>query len=177
MMDGRKIFGAFTIAIAVFFFWPAVIGTWQEVSALRSAVAERETLLKQRQDILANINAAYAHHQTKLTQQDGQKFSALVPVHKDTAEIISAIQDMSTEAGIVISQIRITENKPTGTEQFKTLTLALEMKGSYASLREFLTNLEKYVRLLNVNAIAISSDPNTTGKLKFSVRADAYFLK
>ena len=61
-MDGRKIFGSFTIAIALFFFWVSVVGTWQEVSALRGAVAERQQLLDTRTQVLASIQASWKEY-------------------------------------------------------------------------------------------------------------------
>jgi Tfp pilus assembly protein PilO len=176
MMEGRKIFGSFVIAIALFFFWPTVVGIWQEVSVLRAAVVEREGLLKQRQDILANINSAYTDYQTKLNQQDGQKFTELVPVRKNTAELISAIQDIADNSGITVNEIHINEGKDI-TGQFKTFTISLDMGGSYSALRSFLKGLEQYVRLLNVNNLKIASDTQTPGRLRFTLQADTYFLK
>jgi Tfp pilus assembly protein PilO len=178
MSDGRKIFGAFTIAIALFFFWPAVIGSWNEVSALRTAAADRETLLARRTDILAKVDTGYAEYQRKLTEQDGKKFAALVPVHKDSAELVSALQEIANGAGISIGQIRVAEGKATGTDQLNTLSLTIELGGSYTALRAFLSDLERYVRLLNVNMITVAGDGQSgNNKLRFTIRADAYFLK
>jgi len=176
MIDSRKIFGAFIIAIALFFIWSTVIGSWQEVSALRAAVTEREGLLSQRQDILAKVSSAYADYQSKLNQQDSQKFAGLVPVHKDMAELVSATQDIADNSGIAIREVQIGESKDSA-GQFKALSLNLNMSGSYASLRSFLESLEQYVRLLNVDVIQIISDTQNPGRLRFTLRADTYFLK
>lgn len=176
MIDSRKIFGAFIIAIALFFFWPTVIGSWQEVSALRAAAAEREDLLSKRQETLAKVASVYADYQSKLSQQDSQKFAALVPVRKDIAELTSAIQDIADNSGIAVNEVQISEGKDT-TGQFKTFSLSLNTQGSYASLHSFLQGLEQYVRLLNVNTIQITSDTQDPGRLHFTIKADTYFLK
>jgi Tfp pilus assembly protein PilO len=177
MSQGRKIFGAFVIAIALFFFWPAVLGTWQEVSMLRASVAEREQLLAKRTEILANIAAEHASYTSKIQAEDGQRFLSLVPVRKDSAELVSAIQDIATGAGITIGEMRMDESKTKANEQFKTLSLTLDMSGTYASLRTFLTNLEAHVRLLNVETIEVSNDLQRPGQLKFAVRADTFFIQ
>lgn len=177
MIDGKKIFGAFAVAIALFFFWPAVVGTWQQVSALRAAVAERRDLLTRRQEILATVSAAYQEYSAKLGAQDGQKFAALVPVRKDQAEIISAMQDIATSTGITLNEVRVGEESAKQSAQFKTLSLNLDLGGSYQSLRMFLTDLEQYVRLLNVDSIEVSEDARAAGRLKFAIKANAYFLK
>jgi len=176
MIDGKKIFGAFMVAIAMFFFWPAVVGTWQQVSALRATVAERQDLLTKRQEILASVNAAYQDYTAKLNAQDGQKFAALVPIRKDQAELVSAMQDIATATGMTLNEVRLGEDSAKS-GQFKTLTLNLDMGGSYQSLRMFLTDLEQYVRLLNVDSIEVSEDARIPGHLKFAIKANAYFLK
>ena len=176
-MNSKRIFGAFVIAIALFFFWPGVIGQWQKVSAERAAVAERTDLLAQRQVLLAKINTAYAEYQSKVSSTDGTKFSALVPVHKDQAELISALQDMATQAGAQLNDISIAEAIAATDTKYKTLTMSLKMTGSYTSLRQFLGSVEVYVRVLNVKSIQAASDTRTSGQLTFTISADAYFLK
>lgn len=166
------------VAIALFFFWPAVVGKWQQVSALRQTVAERQDLLQKRQAILANVSSAYKEYQSKLSQADGAKFAALVPLRKDQAELVSALQDIANTSGVTVNEVRVTEDVAAGTSsQFKTLTLNLDLGGSYQSLRTFLTNLESYVRLLNVDTISVSQDARSPGKLQFTIKAAAYFLK
>lgn len=176
-MTGKRIFGAFVVAIALFFAWPAVIGEWQYVSALRAAVAERTDLLAKRTDLLAKIKTAYAEYQSKVSSTDGAKFSALVPVRKDQAELVSALQDMATQAGIQLTEVRVTESQTAASKQYKTLSLTLTLSGTYASLRQFLGSVEQYVRVLNVDSIQTTVDTRNPGQLTFAIRADTYFLK
>ena len=175
MIDGKKIFGAFAVAVALFFFWPAIVGSWQEVSVMRRALGERQDLLTKRQEILATIATAYREYSSRLASPDGQKFSALVPLHQNEAEIISALQDIATSAGVVLSQVGISPGTNTDATAYKTVSLNLELSGPYEAMRTFLVNVESYVRLLNVTSVDISQA--TGGALKFVVKADAYFLK
>jgi Tfp pilus assembly protein PilO len=174
-MNSKNIFGAFSLGIALFFFWPAVYGSWQEVSALRQAVSDRQQLLDTRTDILSKASDEYKKYQAALAGVGGQNFAQLVPVRKNAAELVSAAQDIAQTSGVQISQIQITELKGNPGDAYKTLTMSLEMTGSYAGLRTFLTDLENYVRILNVNSIQISADP--TGGLRYIIKADSYFLK
>ncbi|HUO75715.1 MAG TPA: type 4a pilus biogenesis protein PilO [Candidatus Paceibacterota bacterium] len=176
-MTGKRIFGAFVVAIALFFFWPGVIGEWQYVSALRAAVAERTDLLTQRQALLAKITDAYTQYQSKVTGTDGEKFAALVPVKKDQAELVSALQDMATQAGAQLSEVDVATSTTTTSTQYQTLTLSLTLSGTYASLRQFLGSVEAYVRVLNVDSIQASTDTRNPGQLTFSIHANTYFLK
>lgn len=175
-MSPKNIFGAFTLAIALFFFWPAVYGSWQEMSALRTALNERKQLLETRTAILATAGQEYSKYQAAISGDTGQNFIQLVPVKKNTAELVSAMQDIAQNSGVQLTQVQIAEAKGKEGDPYKTLSLSLEMSGSYPSLRSFLGSLEQYVRILNVGSIQISAD-KTTGQLRYSVKADSYFLK
>jgi Tfp pilus assembly protein PilO len=176
MINGKKIFGAFALAIALFFVWPAVFGSWQEMQALRSALAERQDLQTQRATILANVQTAYAKYQSIVNGPSGRTFTQLVPVKKSTAELVSAFQDMANSSGIQLNEVRMNEAAGAGGDQYKTLTLTLDMGGSYPSLRTFLGSLEQYVRVLNVKSIEVNSSPQSSA-LKFTIIADTYFIE
>ena len=175
-MNPKNIFGAFTLAIALFLFWPAVFGSWQEMLALRSALSERQKLLDARTAIFTNAGLEYTKYQAAISGDLGRNFIQLVPVKKNTAELVSAIQDIAQSSGVQLAQVQIGEAKGKEGDQYKTLSLSLEMSGSYPSLRSFLNNLEQYVRILNVESIQVSAD-RVTGELRYSVKADSYFLK
>lgn len=175
-MNAKNIFGAFTLAVALFFFWPAVWGSWEEMLALRQALAERQQLVSDRDRILTNASAEYSKYIAAIGTDTGRNFAQLVPVRKNNAELISAVQDIAQTSGVQMTQILVTEPLPKTGDPYKTLSFSLEMSGTYPSLRTFLTSLEQYVRILNVGSIEISSD-KTTHKLTFTVKADTYFLK
>ena len=173
-MNGKRIFGALTIAAALFAFWPAVIGGWQRVGALRDGVAQREELLAQRKAILANLAKVSAEYQEQSAQEGGRNLLAIVPVRKDVAELVSAVQAMSSRTGVSISELKITEAASQKDAVAKMLSIGVELSGSYGAMRDFLDAMEKEVRLLNVSEISVSDDP--AGALRFSITADAYFI-
>jgi Tfp pilus assembly protein PilO len=183
MMNAKNAFGAFVMAIALFFFWPVVVGSWQTVQALSAAQADRQALLEQRKTILSHVNDEQATYAKKLTGQTATMFDALVPAQKSSAELLSAIQDMATSAGLQLVELRTSEaavaQSAAGSQSSssKTLSLQVDLGGTYSGLRSFLGSLEQYVRVLNVNSIDVNKDTQNPGKLKFTVKADAYFIK
>lgn len=174
-MNGRRIFGAFTIAAALFAFWPAVVGSWLRVSALRDGVAQREDLLTQRQDILANLAEVSAQYQQQISETSGRNLLAIVPVTKDVAELVSALEGMAARSGVVLNEIQVGEGVVSRDAVAETLTINIEMTGSYGALRTFLDAMEREIRLLNVTDISISGD--SVAGLSFSVAAEAYFIE
>ncbi|MCC6934414.1 MAG: type 4a pilus biogenesis protein PilO [Candidatus Yanofskybacteria bacterium] len=177
MTSGKAIFGACTIAIAAFFFWPSVIGSWQEMQALRAARNEREALLKDRTDILARATEQYASYQAALAGEGGRALFSMVPAKKDTAELVSAIQDIAARSGAQIGEIRTADSKGKTSDPYRTLTLTIELSGSYSALRSFLSGLEQYVRVMSVESIEVSTDTRAPGSLRFGIRADTYFIQ
>lgn len=178
-MNGKKIFGAFTLAAALFFFWPGVVGSWQEMRALRAALDERTVLNDERTKILANAATEYKKYKELLGSSDGRTFISLVPVKKDSAELVSAVQDMASGAGAQLIELRMQEEKNAKESTYKSLALTIELSGSYRSLNAFLSSLEQYVRILNVTGIeASSANTDRTGDaLRFTIQATAYFIK
>lgn len=177
MTNSKKIFGGFAVGIALFFFWPAVIGGWQEIGALRDAAAQREMLLEQRQAILNDVQSSYAQYQQLLNEQDGDRFAALVPVRKDSAEILSALQAIASEVGVALGEVRMSEDQSSANTTFMTLSLVVELSGSYQGMHQFVARLEQYVRLLNVQSIEVVTDTQNPGTVRFSIFADAYFIR
>lgn len=174
-MTGKRIFGATTIAIALFAFWPAVIGGWQRVNALRDGVAEREALLTERRKILANLVSLNEEYQQQIAQEAGRNLLAVVPVKKDTAEIVSAFQAMATQTGMNIIELQVTAGTKQRDAVANTLNIGIDMTGSYPAMRAFLDAMEREVRLLNVNTISVSDDQS--GGLRFTIEAEAYFIE
>lgn len=179
MNESKRIFGSIVLAAAVFAFWPIVIGGWSRVQGLRTAVTDRSDLLAQRQTILSDIQAAYQEYQANVKGDNATKFASLVPAHKGQAELVSAINAAAGSSGVTVDGITMTANTggaSASTVQYQTLTLAMDVHGSYPGLKSFLSALEEYVRVLNVQSVAANVDPQTK-QLTFTVSADTYFLK
>ncbi|HXK36615.1 MAG TPA: type 4a pilus biogenesis protein PilO [Candidatus Paceibacterota bacterium] len=174
-MSGKRIFGATTIAIALFAFWPAVIGGWQRVGALRDGVAQREDLLKQRRDILANLMKVNEEYRQQVAQEAGRNLLAIVPVKKDTAELVSALHAMAQQTGMGMNELQVTEGTSRRDAVAQTLNIGVELTGTYSAMRAFLDAVEREVRLLNVSTISVSEDP--IEGLRFSIEAEAYFIE
>ncbi len=175
-MNAKNIFGAFCVAIALFFLWPSVFGSWSEMQALRAALAERVTLNDARIAILTKAAAEYVKFQKISTGESGKNLAEVGPVKKEVAEVISAVQDIATTSGLQLSQLQIAQLQGKESDAYHTMTLDIEMAGSYPALRTFLGSLEQYVRILNVSTIQISADQAGAG-LKFALKAEAYFIK
>ncbi len=178
-MNAKNIFGAFSIAIALFFLWPAVFSSWSEVRALKESLAAHQDALKERTDILDKASSEFIKYQAVLQGANGKKYFELVPAKKNTAELLSATQSIAANAGIQVTTIQFGETPSTNkktVESYETMTMTLEGTGSYSALRSFLDNLESYVRILDVQSIELGQ-ARQEGTLNLKVQASAYFSK
>jgi Tfp pilus assembly protein PilO len=182
-MNAKNMFGAITVGIALFFLWPAVFGSWSEMRALKDALAERTQLEKDRAVILDQFTTEYAKLKKMNATEAGKMFAAMVPIGKNGAEVISAMEEIATASGIQLTSVAVSEDPETGSKaadkSYRSMSLKIEMSGSYPALRAFLRGLEQYVRVLNITKLEIitSSGDASAGQLKFTVTADTYFIK
>jgi Tfp pilus assembly protein PilO len=175
-MTAKNIFGAFSAAAALFFFWPAVMGSWAEVGALEASLAEHQRVLAERSSILAKARDEYSKYQSILQSPAGQYFPAVVPLKKDSAELVSAIQTIAQNSGMQISNMQFSDENSKEVTAYHVMSMAVEFSGPYTSLRNFLADLESYVRVMNVQSLEIGKS-KTQGILDFKIRANTYYGK
>ena len=176
-MNAKNIFGAICVAVALFFLWPGVFGAWSQLQALRDARTERQALAAKREEILANATKEYARLKQLLQRSAGTTFSSLVPTKKDSAELVSALSTIAATSGLQLTRFETSEPAVATTgEPYATLVLQIELSGDYGALRTFLTDLETYVRILNVRRLEIARDP-TSGALSYKIEAETYYVK
>lgn len=176
-MTARNIFGALVVGLALFSFWPFVVGKWQQVGALRQALAERETLVQERQASLNNIANELERYRSELSGADATKFSAMVTEHRDTAGLISAIDAIATGNGVSLTGIEAADPRQAKDAATRTVLLTMELSGSYRAFKGFLSQLETSARLLNVTTINASEDERQPGQQNYTVTAEAYYLQ
>lgn len=178
-MNAKNIFGAFTVAIALFFMWPGIFNSWAEKNALKASLAEYELILAERTDILEKSKTEYAKYQSVTQGATGKNFLEVVPAKKNTAELLSATQAIATNSGILVTIIQFGEDLTKSakkSEPYETLSITVEGTGTYTALRSFLGNLESYVRILDVRSVQIGQGKQE-GTLGFKIQANTYYSK
>jgi|GEM_PF-3037871 len=178
-MTAKNIFGAFSVAIALFFIWPAVFNSWAEKNALQASLAEHQQVLEARTNILDSYKKEFEKYQKLQNSPAGKNFFELVPLKKNTAELVSAVQTISESSGIQITTIQVgtvSEGSKDIAQSYGKLNIIMEGTGSYISLKAFLQNLESYVRIFNVTTLDIGLGKDDKG-IRFKIQATTYFSK
>ena len=165
------------IAIAVVLFWALALPLYNRITDLDIAIQEREDLLNTRSTIMANIKKLNQEYQKRIPEIT--KLATMVPAKKSIAEVLSAINDISSKNGIELFNSSIIGQKPSNAEDYPYNLLSLEigLNGSYPSMTNFLRALEKNLRLVDITSIDATTGLGTSSVLNFVVKGNSYYLK
>ncbi len=174
----KNYIGAGLIAIAIVLFWTLALPLYNGVSDLDAAIKDRESLLNSRSTIIANINDLNKEYQKRIPEID--KLSAIVPSKKSVAEVLSAIDSISTRNGIQLLSSAITAQNASdaNVNPYNILSVEMDLNGSYPGLTNFLDVFERNLRLMDVTSIdATVPGLGNTSVLDLVVKGNAYYLK
>ena len=174
----KNYLGAGLIAVAIVLFWTLALPFYNEVSDLDIAIKERGGLLNSRSTILVNINNLNKEYQKRIPEIE--KLSAIVPSKKSVAEVLSAIDNLSTKNGVGLYNSSIIGLNTSGSDinPYNLLSLEMGLNGSYLGLVNFLRELEINLRLVDITSInATAPGQGNISILNFVVKGNAYYLK
>lgn len=174
MNANKKFIGASLIAFGLALFWVLPYREYQKISNLKSAIEERDALIAERTETASRVKKFMQTFQQR--GADIQNLTSVIPTNRGTPEMLSAIETISRTSGISIDTIGFGSGQNSAEARYNIMSINIEGKGSYASLRTFLDALERNIRLIDVQNIQMSVDQQTS-ILGFKIQGDAYFLK
>src|SRR3989338_2945312 len=165
------------ISAACFAFWAWVMPTYDSVSLFREIISEREALLSSREQMVAKIENMYGQYQER--SSDIKRLDLVVPKKPEIPEIISSLQDISSQTGIQLGDINIGAATNASIDNYDTVSMELGTETDYDGMINFIGSIEKNVRLTDL--LSISMSPKDASKnsslLTFQIKAVSYFLK
>jgi len=174
-MGTRNFLGAFVVAVALFAVFPFVLGKYQQVGEFRVALAEREQLVVDRQAALDNVTKELDKYRTRLMGDSADKFAAIVPSDRSTAELISSFDAIAQESGITLGQVSFSEERQRPGATTSAVGISLQATGSYVAFLNFLSAVEESVRLMDIQSLQVGGGQDSQ-VLQFDVTLRAYFL-
>lgn len=174
-ITNKNYLGVGLASFAIIVFWVFGMPAWDKISLLNEAIAERETILSSRKNILARIKDLNSQYRQRTSEVS--KISSVVPNTKSTAELVSAIEAVTQQTGLQLTEITMRESG-NPQEELQTTFVELGLIGTYPSLIAFLDLMEKNLRLIDVLELNAgkTSAPGQQIALSFRVKANAYYL-
>ncbi len=173
------------VSIGVFFFF--VDPQYKEVKELRIRQAENEKMLEKAKELRAKrdeLNLRYKN----ISAEEREKLTKAVPETVDNVQLIFDIDNIARKYGIVLKGISVTggsekDSKPASrqvvdktSQRNGTITLGFSFSTSYDSFKNFLTDLEESLRLVDVTDFSISAN-DTNNVYDYSIKLNTYWLR
>lgn len=172
---------AFLIIAGVIFFLyinPTYIGLkdlLQQESQFDQALTRSRELQDVRDTLLARYNT--------FPQSNLERLQKLVPDHVDNVRLILDLDSMASRYGMRVRNVSIENDKTrlvngqigSNAQAYESVVLSFTISGSYDTFRQYLSDLERSLRLVDV--VGLSFTANETGIYDFTVHIKTYWLK
>lgn len=167
-------------AMAVFFTWSQpVFNEIKDFQAQRAAFDEALSKSRQIQETRDNLLSQY----NAISRENIERLNKILPPQPGSIKFIIEIDNILRQNGMILKNIDIKE-KEEGSEEisfgapeqsFETLPLSMRVAGPYKSFYAFLKDLEKDLRLTDINALDFSS--SNADFYEYNIDAIIYWQK
>lgn len=178
----RLILPILFVVIAAGLFFGVTTGLFTEIDDLRlekdrvnADLTEANSLQERFNTLRGEVNA--------ITQSERDKLALLLPDSVDTVDLLVKINSIGKSSAMTLSNVKIkVEEAKSGKvgAQTKiaglgTVTFSFGVSGSYGAFRQFLGNLERNFRLVDISAITFSSVEKEP--YQYNIELKTYWLK
>lgn len=138
------------------------------------ALASSRELQTLRDKLLSQYNA--------ISQDDRDRLNKLLPLQIDSSNLIVMFEEIVKAHGLLLKKVDVKESKQQSANSsvvlgavsspYKTINLTISVSGPYASILALFSDLDKSLRLVDVENISFSAA--TTDTYEFSITARTY---
>ena len=152
-----------------------VVYSGDDISAM---VTKRQESLAGKQVELAKLTAMKTDYEQ--LEQSSQKILEVLPEDKNLPEIILQLEELAKKNNLTMTNINIAEDKPVAENNqnakkvtIKKVILTTNLSGGdYFTLKNYLMDIEKNVRLLDIQSLAYSPVNNS-----YDLMLNTYYLE
>lgn len=169
----QKLLSSIYISSSILIFFLLVLPAFDKTRMLRQALAERSDMYAELQEISKSVEELNRGVDEK--KGDIAKLDQLLPKQKDVSEMISAIENIVSSAGLNLSEISFSELKGEG---ISVISGSIKLTGGFNSFVSFLDLMEKNLRLVEINMIDIAPQSGGLGAntINYDVKFSASFI-
>jgi len=176
----KKLLASILFSIALFLGFGLVLSKYDQVEALKLALAEREVIYEARKKAFANVNNF--EQETLRYQTDVSRMGIFLPEKQKNDEILSAIYSAGIESGIELGNVSLGTSQVIEGKKIAATPIAIEGFVSYQGLTRFLTSLESSLRIFDISELSVSNNAGGNGfllnnGLTASIKLKVYHLQ
>lgn len=165
----------FASALAIVF-W-VLLPLYYDVQSALELKTQNENNLSDRLKLTANLERLVNQYNERLS--DAASFGRAIPEGQNIPELLVNFEALASENGLVFSAINF-KPKDFKTVGVKTLIMEVKVKGSYPAFKNYLTAMEKSLRIFDVMNVSFAGvSPGQTGakidNLEFNLVVNTYY--
>lgn len=156
-------------------------GEKRSIMSLKAEDAEYQSALNNTSAIRMK-RQALVDKQGQISPENLAKLEKLLPDNIDNIKLVIDMNEIAKNHSLTIKNIKLdtavkTDSNKLGADNSKygTVGLSFSVTSSYANFQNFLTDLEKSLRLVEITDLSVTG--NDTGLYEFSVSLKTYWLK
>ncbi len=184
MLNPKNITIFLLLFVALLLGYFGVLGKWDEIGTRNLALDQAKILLDAAKSDLVHAEELLEFY-GNLSEETRSHVIQALPSDMDLPNILVQIDRIAAESGVLLDDFSVREAlKPTGfiieSEQVELpySLLAFRAKGEYSSTKEFVSMLEKFLRVIDVETILLSSPLTIGGEptslLEITITAKTY---
>lgn len=176
------ILSAAFLLLAVGLFFGATTNVLDKVNAARAERASLQDVLKRLEDI-KKIKIDLVNAYNSVSEENFARINKVAPANASEGDLLVAFEKMSKSNGLLLKSIEIkpVTKQDTGLlivkeDPYDTVAISVKLDGSYDSLKSFLGDLEKSLRITDVTSLSFQAGESAT-TYEYSLEAHAYLKK
>lgn len=174
------------IAGAIFFAYTRP--TYQSIGNLKARADAYDIALSNSRELQAVRDELTAKYNA-FSPEDIARVEAMLPDTVDSVQLVIDLDDLAQAHGLVFKNSDFDATAAQGEQslndlklqnkEYRTSDLTFVVEGTYEDFQSFLRDLERSLRLIEIDDLSFSAAPTTTGGNKFSYTVDivTYWLR
>lgn len=151
-----------------------------ETFALLDQQAQYEEMVDKMRNLENKKNALLAEF-NKISADNIKKIETLIPSSLNFVKLVADIDAVATRHGISIKNISSTNNASSvgsvaeagATQGYGSASINFDFEGTYAKFNEFINDLERSLRILDIKSVSLSS--SESGIYTYTLGFDTYW--
>jgi len=163
------------IIIAVALFFTYIDPTYETVKELRAEQATFDGALDRSKELIAVRDQLLSKYNSFSTN-DLKRLEKLLPNHVDSVRLIIDIDSIAALYGLRIQDVGVsTVEDGEKSQPLGIVNLSFSVEAPYNTLKQFLTDIENSLRVLDVTSISFSA--SEVDLTKYNIAIKTYWLK
>lgn len=168
---------------------------FKDVRLSREALAGKKAAMEQRRDAFEGMKKMIADLEAKRTEL--APLDQAIPTSPDIPELLANLEQLARQSGLLISDLQIstastvsslapgedlaraqrTEQLMRSAENLSIMNISLNVTGQYPQLEAFLLNMERNLRLMDLQTVNFGQTDEDAGGQEYTLQIQTYYQK